>query len=824
MVSEQGIETDPEKTEAIKTWPVPKTVKDVRAFLGFTGYYRKFIKDYAKIARPLNDLLIGHCTNNKKGKKPKTKLKKTPFIWLEKQQLAYEQLKEKLISPPILAYADYRKPFKVHTDASTSGIGAVLYQLYDGAERVVAYASRSLKPSERNYPAHKLEFLALKWAVTEKFHDYLYGATFEVVTDNNPLTYVFTTAKLDATGQRWLAELSNYNCTISYRSGKNNADADGLSRKHEQETTTVFPEVLKAISNCITVDTAPYAESLIQPDDNNETEEEVPTVHLKGTSLSAKDWKKAQTADRNIRFIIDSMQKEQKPTATQVEGNGIDQRYMYEWEKFKLKEGVLYRSTEINGETVDQLVLPADLKDVIFASYHDDLGHQGRDRTISLIRHRFFWPGMNKCIKEKVQQCGRCIRRKTAPGKATELVNITSTAPMELVCIDYLSLERSKGGYENILVITDHFSRYAQAIPTRNQTAHTTARVLFENYFVHYGFPAKLHSDKGANFESKVIRKLCNLAGITKTRTTPYHPMGNGMVERFNKTLLNMMGTLPEEKKGNWAAHVPTLTHAYNAAIHESTGFSPYFLMFGRHPRLAVDAFLGLTENHSQKDYADKLKDRLKTAYKRATEEMKKKGVKYKHYYDQKVRNATVEVGDRVLVKKVGIKGKHKLADIWEPYTYVVVKQPMPDIPVFSVQKEGSNAKPKLLHRNMLLPFYGLPVPEESASEDEVAVIPSSETEVSEVSTDSDSSSNTDDRREPTQRYVIPARRGQSEKGRARPDQFNIQGDRRREVPRRPQRRPQRARKPPDRLQLDDWRVGLRPYTFTVRPEDVTYL
>ena len=346
---------------------------------------------------------------------------------------------------------------------------------------------------------------------------------------------------------------------------------------------------------------------------------------------------------------------------------------------------------------------------------------------------------MNKNIKEKVQHCGRCIRRKTAPVKATELVNITSTTPMELVCIDYLSLERSKGGYENILVITDHFSRFAQAIPTRNQTAHTTARVLFENYFVHYGFPAKLHSDKGANFESKVIKKLCNLAGITKTRTTPYHPMGNGMVERFNKTLLNMMGTLPEEKKGNWAAHVPTLTHAYNAAVHESTGFSPYFLMFGRHPRLAVDAFLGLKENRSQKDYADKLKERLKTAYKKATEEMKKKGVKYKHYYDQKVRNATVEAGDRVLVKKVGIKGKHKLADIWEPYTYVVVKQPMQDIPVFSVQKEGSTAKPKLLHRNMLLPFYGLPVPEESELEDEeeAAVIPPFETEESDDSTDS---------------------------------------------------------------------------------------
>ena len=155
---------------------------------------------------------------------------------------------------------------------------------------------------------------------------------------------------------------------------------------------------------------------------------------------------------------------------------------------------------------------------------------------------------------------------------------------------------------------------------------------------------------------------------------------------------------------------------------------------------------------------------------------MKKKGVKYKHYYDQKVRNATVEVGDRVLGKKVGIKEKHKLADIWESYTYVVVNQPMPDIPVFSVKKEGSNAKPKLLHRNMLLPFNGLPVPEESASEDEeLAVVPGSEIEEgSDKSTDSDSSSDAEDRREPTQRYVITARRRRKEGGRTRPDQFSV--------------------------------------------------
>ena len=148
-----------------------------------------------------------------------------------------------------------------------------------------------------------------------------------------------------------------------------------------------------------------------------------------------------------------------------------------------------------------------------------------------------------------------------------------------------------------MLVITDHFTRYAQAIPTRNQTAHTTARILYENFFVHYGFPARIHSDQGANIESKLINSLCDLTGMKKTRTTPYHPMGNGMVERFNRTLLNMLGTLQDNQKADWKAHLSTLTHAYNAATHDSTDFSPFYLMFGRHPRLAVDAFLGIPES-----------------------------------------------------------------------------------------------------------------------------------------------------------------------------------------------------------------------------------
>ena len=826
IVSESGIETDQTKIEAIKIWPVPKSIKDVRSFLGFTGYYRRFIKNFASIARPLNDLLVGHGTSNKKKGQQKSH-KKTPFVWTDRQQKSFETLKEKLSNPPILAYADYSLPFSLHTDASSVGLGAVLYQKQDGQDRVVSFASRSLKPSEKNYPAHKLEFLALKWSITEKFHDYLYGADFEVLTDNNPLTYVFTTAKLDATGHRWLAELSNYNFSIKYRSGKKNADADALSRLQESETvTTVFPEVIKPICQTVIAerDSTSLFEGIVTESENTEMgiEEDIPEEVLSSTALTSHDWHKAQQADRDIRFIIEALEKGQKPNSSSVERNGVDTAYLTEWEHYYIVNGILFRKYIRNGEEFRQIVLPSELKETIFRAYHDDLGHQGRDRTTSLIKQRFFWPRMAKFIKGRVQKCGSCIRRKKAPGKAA-LVNITSTTPMELVCIDYLSLERSKGGFENILVITDHFSRYAQAIPTRNQTAATTAKALYENFFLHYGFPAKLHSDKGANFESKVIKKLCGIAGVLKTRTTPYHPMGNGMVERYNQTLLNMMGTLKERQKSDWKTFVPSLTHAYNATMHESTGFSPFYLMFGRHPRLAIDAFLGIgssEEHKSHQDYVDRLKDRLQYAYERAEVEARKKGKKYKKYYDQEARTSLLLPGDRVLVQKKGVQGKHKIGDIWEKSPYLVKKQPMPDIPVYLVQRENSNRKPRLLHRNMLLPFNGLPRPEDEDLDHQRQIQEQVSTPEIIESTYSDSSSDSsseDDYGQPQEaqlkpkKYIIPARRGKKPSTTTTKDQ-------------RPLRRGQRRRAPPRWMQQGDWEFNNRPHVINVNAKEMVYI
>ena len=246
-------------------------------------------------------------------------------------------------------------------------------------------------------------------------------------------------------------------------------------------------------------------ESLVvsdSPYQNLSDAHEVPDHLLQAHDLTYKDWRKAQLDDSSCRCIIPLIQEDSRVPAKRSLDPAVDTRYLKEWNKMFMSNGVLHRRVTSNDQDFIQLVFPPLFRDEVFHALHDDLGHQGRDRTLSLIIQRFCWPGMDTFIKEKDRMCGRCIRWKTGAVKSAEMVPITSSTPMEVVCLDYLSLEKSKGGFEDILVITDHFSRYAQAIPTRNQTAKTMARALFDNFIVHYGFPARIHSDQCQNFES----------------------------------------------------------------------------------------------------------------------------------------------------------------------------------------------------------------------------------------------------------------------------------------------------------------------------------
>ena len=309
----------------------------------------------------------------------------------------------------------------------------------------------------------------------------------------------------------------------------------------------------------------------------------------------------------------------------------------------------------MNDEVRYQVLLPQCLKPDVIRALHDENGHFGLYRVLELARARFYWQHMAQDIKTAIKQCGRCIRRKSSTTKPqATLVPIVSSYPLEI------------------------------------------------------------HSDQGRNFESDIIRLLCTLAGVRKSRTTPYHPMGNPVCERFNYTLLAMLGTLTSEKKVDWKSNLPSLVHAYNASKHETTRFSPFYLMFGRRPRLPADVAFGLDPDNnayeSVPEFVRKFKERLHRAYDIASTEAKKAAERDKKRYDLRVKEIKLEVGDRVLVRSVGFKGKHKLADKWDDAIYTVLEQPNVEIPVFTVQREDKKGPKRTLHRNMLLSLATIPI------------------------------------------------------------------------------------------------------------------
>ena len=292
-------------------WPTPQTVYDVRSFLGFVGYYRRFIKNFSKISKPIREVITGLENQSKRT------AKKTFIEWTEAANSAFEHLKELCVSTPILAYPDYQLPFILHTDSSSEGLGAALYQRQEGKLRVINYASRSERKTESNYPAHKLEFLALNWAVCEKFHEYLYGSKpFEIFTDNNPLTYVLTSAKLDACGQRWVAKLANYNFTIGYRCGQSNVEADALSRISlpsvlaDNEDLDIDLECMDThVVNAVLTGSKSKSSLIESVSCNPEIiSKELDTDSSPSSTL---DWVKIQRADPNLSVIIKLIESDQ---------------------------------------------------------------------------------------------------------------------------------------------------------------------------------------------------------------------------------------------------------------------------------------------------------------------------------------------------------------------------------------------------------------------------------------------------------------------------------------------------------------------------------
>ena len=667
IVSADGISTSPDKVKVVQDWPVPKTVKDLRSFLGFSSYYRRFVARFAQVAKPLYNL-IAICNKERTTRDANLALQRH---WDSDCQNAFEKLKHTLTTSPTLGYADFTKPFILETDASFLGLGAILMQDQEDGRRIIAYASRTLHGSERNdanYSSAKLELLAVKWAVTEKFKDYLLGSKFEIITDNNPLSYLQTTAKLGAVEQRWAAQLAQYDFTIRYRPGKLNSAADALSRMPRRDTEVPTQLAIKVLDQAIS------------------EAEERPVVICNSVytlpKYDTEDLVKMQYEDPVISRFLVYYRSGHKPTRKERQNEDrlvIDM--LRQWDRMSIDDNdLLYRSVKDPEDgQLKQLVLPQCLRETALRLLHDQSGHQGIERTTALVRKRFYWTGLYGDVTKFCKQCYRCCSAKMPqPRIRVPMGHLLATKPNEVVAIDFTLLEKSSDGRENVLVMTDVFSKFTVAVPTRNQTAITTARVLVKEWFTRYGVPDRLHSDQGRNFESEIISELCKLYDVKKSRTTAYHPEGNGQCERFNRTLHDLLRTLTPQQKKKWPEHLSELVFVYNSTEHASTGFSPFFLMMGRHPKLPIDALLEIGSDSSGKmslsDYIENHADKLREAYDRAKLRLQQQSEERK----KQVRTTTevdLAEGSLVLVRNRGVLGRNKIQDCWETQPYVVTRR-----------------------------------------------------------------------------------------------------------------------------------------------------
>ena len=577
VVSEQGLSPDPAKVQAVANWKVPMNVSEVRSFLGLAGYYRRFIKNFARIAAPLTNLTR----------------KNHPFAWSLREGEAFNQLKTVLQNAPVLQLADQQKDYIVTTDASDYAMGAVLSQVWDDGEHPVAFESRKMNPAEQNYPTHERELLAVIHALRTWRH-YLLGRKFIIVSDHHSLKYLQTQPQLSRRQARWLEFLAEFDFEIVHRPGKSNVVADALSRLNNIEV-----QDLGAVKKSI------KREDLF------------------------KGLEQAYKKDNETKRILENLDAEKD---------------------FCVIQNKIYYT----GKGRLQLYLPiGEIRDLILNECHDSryAGHLGMKKTEELVQRDFFWPTLHQDVTSYVQTCEECQRNKASNQRSAGLLQPLEVPSQrwERVSMDFIThLPRTRAGYDSLLVIVDYITKMMILRPTHSTaTAVDTARLFMDSVVRLHGVPRVIVSDRDTRFTSNFWKEICRLMGTSLAMSSGFHPQTDGQTERANRSIEEMMRAYVGRRQNDWDERLGMMEYAYNNSVHSSSGYTPFYLCYGRHPLSPVQL---LSQVESKNAAADAFLQQLEEDVTHAMDNLRRAQEKQKQYADKRRRDVEFQVGDEVLL------------------------------------------------------------------------------------------------------------------------------------------------------------------------------
>jgi len=602
IVSADGIAVDPAKIEAVSSWARPTTVAEIRSFLGLAGYYRRFVKDFSAKAAPLTRL-------TKKG---------VDFVWDARCEESFAQLKLSLTTAPVLAVPEGTGGFVVYSDASKYGLGCVLMQ----HGKVIAYASRQLKPYEKNYPTHDMELAAVVFALKIWRH-YLYGERIQLFTDHQSLKYFFTQKELNMRQRRWLELVKDYDCEILYHPGKANVVADALSRKTSHSAALLSSQVelrkefeRTGIAVLLGEVTARVAQLSVQPS-------------LKQRIIDS------QLSDPKLKRLLE-----------RVEADG-------DFDFVVAPDGGLrYRG---------RLCVPddAEIRAELLAEAHSSpfTWHPGGTKMYQDLKQTFWWMGMKRDIAEFVSRCLTCQQVKAPRQKPAGLLQPLSVPQWKWdeISMDFISgLPRTPRGFTQIWVVVDRLTKSAHFIPGKiSYTVEQWAQLFLEQIVRYHGVPAKIVSDRDSRFTSRFWRALQKGLGTECSFSTAFHPQTDGQTERVNQILEDMLRACVLDFPGSWDQYLYLMEFAYNNSYQATIQMAPFEALYGKRCRSPVfweevgdRQVLGPELLQMTNDAVQKIRARMLTAQSRQ-----------KSYADVRRRDLEFEVGQHVFLKVAPMRG-----------------------------------------------------------------------------------------------------------------------------------------------------------------------